>query len=262
VTHEQQWYASYSVGNREPVREDFINAIVGETPKHETLRNIEAGWRLRKQNITLTANYYLMDYKNQLVPTGKLNDVGALIRTNVDESYRMGIELEGSMRLTSKLLWNANLTLSKNKIKNFKEVLYDYGVNFDQYNEVTNTYSNTDISFSPNIIAGSALMYSPIKGIELGLLTKYVGKQYLDNTSDASRKIDGYFINDLRLSYIWKPSFMREISLSLLTNNIFNKMYSSNGYTYGYLGGTTEYRQNYYYPQAGRNYMVMLALRF
>jgi len=262
VSTEQQWYASYSIGNREPVRDDFIDAIAGNVPKHETLRNIEAGWRFRKQNVTLTANYYLMDYKNQLVPTGKVNDVGALIRTNVAESYRSGIELEGSVRLSPQLMWNANFTLSQNKIKNFNEVLYDYGANFDEYNEVVRVYSNTDIAFSPNVIAGSTMMYSPVKGLELGLLTKYVGKQFLDNTSNESRKIDAYLTNDLRIAYAWQPSFMREISLSLLANNIFNSMYSSNGYTYGYLGGPTEYRQNYYYPQAGRNYMLMLALRF
>jgi iron complex outermembrane recepter protein len=259
---EQQWYASYSIGNREPVRDDFIDAIAGTVPKHETLRNVEAGWRFRKQNLTLTANYYLMNYKNQLVPTGKVNDVGALIRTNVDESYRTGIELEGSVKLSAEFLWNVNLAISQNKIKNFNEVLYDYGVNFDEYNEVVTSYSNTDIAVSPNLIAGSALMYMPWRGFELGLLTKYVGDQYLDNTSNEGRKIDAYLVNDLRVSYSWRPAFMREISLSLLANNIFSAQYSSNGYTYGYLGGPAEYRQNYYYPQAGRNFMAMLALRF
>ncbi len=259
---EQQWYASYSVGNREPVRNDFIDAIAGAAPKHETLHDIEAGWRFRKNNYNLNVNYYLMNYKNQLVPTGKLNDVGAAIRTNVDESYRTGVEVEGIVRLSSKFVWNANVTLSQNKIKNFNEVIYDYGDNFDEYNEVVNVYSNSDISFSPNVIVGSGLMFTPIKNIELGLLTKYVGKQFLDNTSNDSRSIDSYFINDLRLSYTVKPSFMREISLSILANNIFDVEYSSNGYSYGYRGGATEYRQNFYYPQAGRNYMIMLALRF
>lgn len=262
MSSEQQWYASYSIGNREPVRDDFIDAIAGKIPRHETLRNVEAGWRFRKQNVTFTANYYLMDYKNQLVPTGKLNDVGALIRTNTDESYRTGIELEGSVRLSSRFLWNANFAISKNKIKKFNEVLYDYGTNFDEYQEVVKNYTNTDIAFSPNVVAGSVLMYSPIKGLELGLLTKYVGRQFLDNTSNHSRKINAYLVNDVRVSYNWRPSFMREFSISLLANNIFGVNYSSNGYTYGYLGGATEYRQNYYYPQAGRNYLVMLALRF
>lgn len=261
-TATQQWYASFSVGNREPVRDDFVDAPAGQTPSHETLHNLEAGWRLRHQKLTLTANYYLMDYKNQLVPTGKLNDVGALIRTNVDKSYRTGIELEGAVRLNRHIVWNANLTLSRNKIKQFEEVLYDYGENFDEYNEVITTYQNTDIAFSPNWIAGSGLFYTPFRGAEFGLLTKYVGKQYLDNTSNEQRKINPYFINDLRLSYAWQPSFMREIALSLLASNLFNVKYSSNGYTYGFLGGPVEYRQNYYYPQSGRNYLLMVALRF
>jgi iron complex outermembrane receptor protein len=94
LSNEHQWYASYAIGNREPVRDDFIDAPAGVIPKHETLRNVEAGWRFRKNNLTLNVNYYLMNYKNQLVPTGKLNDVGAIVRTNVDESYRTGIELE------------------------------------------------------------------------------------------------------------------------------------------------------------------------
>ncbi len=262
TSDKQQWYASYAIGNREPVRDDFIDALAGTTPKHETLQNVEAGWRFRKNNLILNVNYYLMNYKNQLVPTGKLNDVGAIVRANVDESYRTGVELEGSVRLGSKVQWNANLTLSQNKIKSFDEVIYDYGTNFDEYNEVVNNYSDTDISFSPNVIAGSGLMYTPIKNVEVSLLTKYVGKQFLDNTSNEARSIDSYFINDLRLAYNIKPTFMREISISLLANNIFNVGYSSNGYTYGYLGGTTEYRQNFYYPQAGRNYMIMVALRF
>ncbi len=262
LSPDQHLYASYSIGNREPVRSDFIDALAGTIPSHETLRNIEAGWRYRKNNVTLNANYYLMDYKNQLVPTGQVNDVGALIRTNVDKSYRMGVEFEAGIRLHDKLIWNANLTLSQNKIREFNEVLYDYGADFDDYLEVVNTYSDSDIAFSPNVIAGSGLFYSPIQHVELGVLTKYVGKQFLDNTSNASRSIDAYFVNDLRLTYNWNPAFMREVSLSLLANNIFDVTYSSNGYTYGYFGGPVEYRQNFFYPQAGRNYMLMLALRF
>lgn len=262
ATPHHQWYASYAIANREPVRDDFIDALSGVTPRHETLRNIEAGWRWKSNQVNLNLNYYLMNYKNQLVPTGKLNDVGALIRTNVEDSYRTGIEVDASVRLNPKLFWNANLTLSRNKIRNFSEVLYDYGVNFDEYNEVINTYTDTDISFSPNLIAGSNLSYQPIRNLEVTWLTKYVGKQYLDNTSNQDRSIDSYFINDLRFAYTMKPDFMREISISFLVNNVFDVEYVSNGYTYGYLGGPTEYRQNYFYPQAGRNYLVMIALRF
>lgn len=262
ASDDQQWYASYAIGNREPVRDDFIDAPAGTKPKPETLRNIEAGWRYRKNNLILNVNYYLMNYKNQLVPTGELNDVGAIVRTNVDDSYRTGLEVEGSIRFSSRILWNANFTLSQNRIKNFNEVIYDYGTNFDEFSEVVTTYSNSDISFSPNVIVGSGLLYIPVKNMEVGLLTKYVGKQFLDNTSNAGRSIDSYFTNDVRLTYSVKPSFMRELSVSLLASNIFNTQYSSNGYTYGYLGGATEYRQNFYYPQAGRNYIAMVALRF
>lgn len=262
LSETQHFYASYSVANREPVRSDFINSINTVEPKPETLRNIEAGWRLKKSNLSLNVNYYLMDYTNQLVATGELNDVGGAIRTNVSGSYRTGIEVDGGIRFNQKFTWVANLTLSQNKIQNFNEVLYDYGQNFDEYNEIVKTYTKTDIAFSPNVIAGSSFLFHPIQQVEIGLLTKYVGKQYLDNTSNEKRKIDSYLINDLRISYTWKPLFLRELSISLLTNNIFDVSYSSNGYTYGYFGGGSEARQNYYYPQAGRNYMLMLAIRF
>ncbi|MBS1506943.1 MAG: TonB-dependent receptor [Bacteroidetes bacterium] len=259
---DQQLYASYSIGNREPVRSDFVQANPGQQPLHESLYDVEAGWRMRKSNIALNVNYYFMDYNNQLVLTGKLNDVGASIRTNVADSYRTGVEIDGGIRFNQHFTWNANLTLSQNKIKNFTEVLYDYGTNYDQYNEVDKQHHNTDIAFSPNVIGGSNLQYRPMKSVELALLTKYVGLQYLDNTSDKGRSIDPYFINDLRLTYTWKPQWMRELSVSLLANNIFDVKYSSNGYTYGYFGGGSETRQNYYYPQAGRNYLMMVAMRF
>lgn len=262
LSEEQNVYASFSVANREPIRSDFINNIGTTAPKPETLRNLEAGWRWRKNAWNLTVNYFLMDYTDQLVNTGKLNDVGAAIRTNVANSYRTGIELDATVRFNHLISWMGNITLSQNKIKNFSEVLYDYGVNYDEYNEVVRNYKDTDIAFSPNVVGGSVLLFHPIQNVEIGLLTKYVGQQFLDNTSNSRRKIDAYLTNDIRLNYSWKPAFMKELSLSLLANNIFDVAYSSNGYTYGYLGGGSETRQNYYYPQAGRNYMLMLTLRF
>ena len=262
VAENQTVYASYNVANREPVRSDFVNNYNATLPKHEVLRNIEAGWRLRKANLSLNINYYLMDYTDQLVTTGELNDVGAAIRTNVASSYRTGIEVDGGVRFNTKFSWIGNVSVSQNRVKDFSEVLYDYGVNFDEYKEVVRNYGNSNIAFSPNLIGGSTFLYQPISNFEIGLLTKYVGKQYIDNTSNENRKIDAYFTNDLRLSYTWKPSFLRELTLSLLANNIFDVEYSSNGYTYGYLGGGAETRQNYYYPQAGRNYLLMMAMRF
>jgi iron complex outermembrane recepter protein len=184
-------------------------------------------------------------------------------RTNVDRSYRMGVELDGSLQWGSRWAWSANLTISQNKIKRFTEVLYDYGLAFDEFTEIRNNFSNTDISFSPNVIGGSLLSYRFMHGLEIGWLSKYVGRQFLDNTSHTNRQLEAYFVNDLRVSYALRPSWMHEISISLLVNNLFNEAYESNGFTYGYFGGTgNEYRQNFFYPQAGRNFLLMIGLRF
>lgn len=261
LTDRSQIYASYAVANREPVRDDFLD-FEGSNPQHETLKNIEIGYRGSGSAHTFQANYYLMNYTNQLVLTGELNDVGAFVRTNAGKSYRMGIELEGNVALTEKLAWNANLTLSRNKIASYTEILEDYGADFSSYSVVENRYENTDIAFSPSVIAASALSWRPVANTEISWLTKYVGKQYLDNTSNDARSIGAYLVNDLRMSYSWKPSFVRAIDFSFLVNNLLNEAYESNGYTYGYLAGTTEYRENYYYPQAGRNFMAMVSVKF
>jgi iron complex outermembrane receptor protein len=257
----QNLYASFSRGNHEPTRDDFVNAPAGTEAKPERLNDVEAGWRFRGANFSFTANYYYMGYKDQLVLTGALNDVGASLRTNVPKSYRTGIELEATGRVTPKFSVGVNLTLSQNKVENFNEVLYDYGANFDEYNVIDKSYTKTDISFSPNVIAGGILSYTVFKGMEVSLLTKYVGKQFLDNTSNEARKIDAYFVNDLRFIYALHPKNMREISFSVIVNNLFDVKYQSNGYTYGYFAGPTEIRQNYYFPQAGTNFLAMLAVR-
>jgi len=256
-----QWYSSLAVASREPVRNDVIDALGASAPRPERLYDLEAGFRHRTSTVAFQANYYYMNYKDQLVLTGELNDVGANLRVNVPESFRTGIELDADARITSKLRWQANLTISRNKIKKFEEVLYDYGDNFDGFNIVRNQYTNTDISFSPEVISGSQLSWKMAQPFEIAWLSKYVGEQFLDNTSNRSRKIDSYFLNDLRLT--WTPTVkkLREVSLSLLAANVFNVAYESNGYTYGFLGGSTTYRQNFYYPQAGRNFLAMLTLR-
>lgn len=261
LSDESQLYASYALASREPVRADFLD-FEGNDPKHETLKNLEVGYRGSGKQHTLQANFYLMNYSNQLVLTGELNDVGAFVRTNAGSSYRMGIELQGTLKLTENLLWNANLTLSRNKISEYKELLEDYGSDFSGYALVENVYKDTDIAFSPSIIAGSSLSFIPFRNADVTLLTKYVGRQYLDNTANDSRTIDAYFVNDLRLTYSWKPAFAKQINFSFLLNNILDEAYESNGFTYGYLAGPAEYRENYYYPQAGRNFMAMIAMKF
>lgn len=260
LASDQQLYASYAIAHREPVRNDFIDAP-GEQPTPERLGNLEVGLRTTSDRHLLHANYYYMKYNNQLVLTGEVNDVGAYVRTNAGESYRMGVELEGMYKISRQLQWSGNLTLSRNKIEEYKEVLEDYGDNFDDFQIVTNTYKNTDISFSPNLIIGSQLGYSPAEGLTLLLMTKYVDTQYLDNTMNENRMIDAYVVNDVRISYEWKPRFVKSIMFSGLINNVLDESYESNGYTWGYLAGAATYRENYYYPQAGRNYMAMISIR-
>jgi len=248
-------YASYAIGNREPVRSDFIDASAGTEPKHEILQNLEIGVRSKGSQFSYEANYYYMYYENQLVVTGAVNDVGAPIRTNVPKSFRMGVELSGVYKLTENLTWSANLTLSKNKIDQFSEIV------FASFGEIE--HKNSDISFSPNVISGSNLSYSPAEGLTFQLLTKYVGQQFLDNTSNDDRAIDSYLTNDVRLSYDFSVKGVRNIGLSLLVNNVLDEEYSSNGYTWGYYYGTDIlYQQNNYYPQAGRNFLLGLNLRF
>ncbi|MBS1491660.1 MAG: TonB-dependent receptor [Bacteroidetes bacterium] len=257
VKDDQQFYASYSIGNREPVRSDFVQAQPSHTPQHETLHDIEAGWRWRKNKVAININGYYMGYTNQLVLTGKLNNVGSPIRTNVPASSRMGIELDGGIKIDTHFTWNANLTLSQNRIKNFTEILYDA-----QGNETDISHKNVDIAFSPSLIGGSVFLYHPIEKLEVGLLTKYVGLQFLDNTSNRQRSISPYLINDFRASYTFKPAGMRELSVSFLLNNFMNVKYASNGTTYPYMASGQPVAANYYYPQATRNYLLMVAMRF
>jgi iron complex outermembrane receptor protein len=258
----RQLYASYSIANREPVRSDFVNAPTASMPKSERLRNLELGYRLQKKSLVLNGNFYLMNYRNQLIHTGRINDVGSPIRTNVEKSFRAGIELETMIHLNEHFSLNANATYSRNKIKDFTEVLYDYGANWDEFNVVERKFRDTEISFSPNLIAGAGLTYRIFEGFEVTALSKYVSRQYLDNTSNRARSLDAYFVNDMRIAYSVRPSFVKEITLSLLANNLLNEQYESNGYTWGYLGGADEFRENYYFPQAGRNYLAMIAVRF
>jgi iron complex outermembrane receptor protein len=251
-------YASYSIGNREPNRDDFTSSTAGLFPKSERMQNVEAGFRTQQGKWAFSGNYYLMSYKNQLVLTGQINDVGNSVRVNVPKSYRTGVELEGAVAFNKFLKWNANVTFSQNKIDNFTE----YVVNYDDGGYNTINHGKSDISFSPNVIVGSQFTYNLRKNLEVALLTKYVGKQYLDNTSTESRKLDAYFTNDVRLSWTIKPIWMKEIVFNLLVNNILDEKYESNGYTYGYFAGGALTQENFYFPQAGRNFLVGVNFRF
>lgn len=249
-------YASYAVGNKEPSRQDFVDNAP-KAPLAENLQDLEVGYRLAKIKLSFDANFYYMNYKNQLVLTGQVNGVGEAIRVNVPKSYRAGLELSATVRLAEKWKLAANATFSENKIKNFTETV----VNYDGDADNINRFVKTDISFSPNLISGGQLFYAPNKNVELAWMMKYVSKQFMDNTSDDNRSLNAFFVNDIRASYSVKPKFVKELTFSLLVNNIFNHLYESNGYTYSYIYDKKLTTENFYYPQAGTNFLLAVKVR-
>lgn len=257
-THNQksQFYISLARSEREPVRSDFIDAIGTQVPETEKLWDLELGHRLNSASFVLQSNIYFMHYKDQLVLTGAVNDVGAPVRTNVDQSYRLGLELDGLYRFNSNFSWRANLSLSRNRIDFFEEQLFDYSNN----TIVINAYDNRNIAFSPDVILGSSLNYA-WRDIDIILLSKYVGRQFLDNTSNEARALDAYFYSDLVVSYTPSVKGIENLSIKLMVNNLMNAEYASNAYTYSYIFGDL-ITENFYYPQAGRNVLVNASFSF
>ncbi|WP_224995391.1 TonB-dependent receptor [Cesiribacter sp. SM1] len=252
-------YASYAIGQREPVRSDFIDAPTNDIPEPEVLRNLETGVEVRvNRQLQFSANYYLMNYKNQLVLTGELNDVGAAIRINVPESYRTGVELQGVYTPWKVLRLQGNAAFSRNIIRNFDDVLFNY----DDETFVRTELRDSPISFSPNVVANAIVTVLPVQNLELSLLSQYVSRQYLDNTGSTTRSLDDYLITDFRVNYVLRPRFVKELRLNLLVNNIFNAMYANNGYTYGYISGGETIYENFLYPQAGTNFLFGVSVGF
>lgn len=254
--NQYQVYASYSIGNKEPNRDDF-EAGQQQQPKPERLHDIELGVERKNAFSSWAATVYYMKYKNQLVLTGKVNDVGSYTRTNIPDSYRAGIELQGQTKFAEWLNGSANITFSRNRLKNFTEYYDDY----DNGGQKEIWHDQTDISFSPSVTGAGSLNIIPLKNAEINLFAKYVSRQYLDNTSDKERSLDPYYVQDLRLSYSFKRFLFKETNLILLVNNIFSKEYEPNGYTFSYISGGSITTENYYYPMAGRNFMVALNIK-
>ncbi len=251
--YKKNWsgYLSFSKGQKEPNREDF-EAGENQLPKPEKLNDVELSVEKRNANYAIGITGYYMHYKDQLVLTGKINDVGAYTRTNIPKSYRMGIELTASAEINGWINIAGNFSLSRNKVTDFTEYIDDY----DNGGQKTNTYSSTDIAFSPNIVGGATANFLFFKNFELSLISKYVGKQYLDNTQNESRKLNAFYTQDARLTYGFSKAFLKDVNIILLANNIFNKLYEPNGYTFSYIYGGNLTTENYYFPMAGRNFMV------
>lgn len=231
-------FVSYANAHREPNRDDLF---ANPSTKEETLHDFEAGWEQQFGKVVLTANAYYMDYQNQLVLSGRINNVGEFIRQNVDKSYRLGIELSAQSRLSDKIQLGANLSLSQNKIKEINSL----------QNGADVVLKDSDISFSPNIIANGNVIYSPFKNFNLGVTAQYVGKQYLDNLETADNQLKDYFLTDFNAKYTLNLK-KTEIDFKFLLNNIFNKKYVNNGYVY---------EGPVYFSQAGTNFMFGMSIK-
>lgn len=239
------FYFSFAVANREPNRNDYESG----NPKPEKLNDFELGWRYLSPKVQVNTNMYYMRYKDQLVLTGALNDVGAPLRSNIGDSYRLGLEIDANIQFNDQFGIRPNVAISNNKN-------LDYFIDRDGSLQ---DLGNTTIAFSPSLIAGNILSYAPSNTLNLSLLSKYVGDQYLSNTDTEASKLDSYFTTDFNITYEIKMNrVLKSIVLSGLVNNILNEKYVSNGYTYldDFSTPGTSFEVQGYYPQAGTNFLL------
>ena len=252
---KNSFYGFLGVANKEPRRDDYESGSV----KPERLIDYELGWKYNTQKVKISANAFYMNYKDQLVLTGALNDVGSPIFTNSGKSYRVGLEVESTIAIADKLILNPNVTLSQNKNQNF----------YFQRDGVLQNLGNTDIAFSPNLIVGNRLTFLPIKDFQISLLSKFVSEQYMGNIDSKQSKLGAYFVNDLNINFEWKINkSIKSIVISGLVNNIFDLEYESNGYFYTYdddwssPGNITTIEGAGFFPQAGINFLLGMSLKF
>lgn len=257
LTQKDRFYASYAIASKEPNRDDF-EANQAETPKAEHLGDLEAGYDRKAAFYHLHANVYYMRYRNQLVLTGKINDVGSYTRANIPKSYRLGLELSGEVRFAGIWSLSANAAFSRNKIRDFTEYLDDY----DNGGQKAVTHRKTDISFSPDLIAGGSLSVEPVKQLSISVTGKYVGRRYLDNSSSRDGSLDPYLVNNLEAHYSWHPKWISAIDFNLMALNVFNVSYLTNGYTYSYIASGQRMTENAYFPQAGIHFMGGIDITF
>ncbi|MDE5424359.1 TonB-dependent receptor [Ancylomarina sp. DW003] len=257
INENHRVFASFAVANREPNRSNYTDAKPGNTPTSERLFDYELSYKLSETNFLFEANLFYMNYKDQLVLTGEINDVGGAVMVNVDKSYRTGIELSGAASVTKNFSWNGNLSLSRNKIKNFVE----HVDNWETGEQTVTDLGTTDLAFSPNVTANSVFSYNK-SGFGAQLISQYVGKQYIDNSSNNDRSLDAYTVSNMNFSYEFKPKFAESLKFNVLVNNILNAEYESNAWVYSYITGGERYAMDGYFPQAGINFMAGVSLRF
>jgi iron complex outermembrane recepter protein len=244
-------YLSFARTNREPNRDNFTDTPPGgKLPEAETLNDWETGWNFRSVNATFSANFFAMQYHNQLALTGQINDVGAPVMTNVKKSYRTGLELQWGIRILPVLRWDANATFSRNKITGFTEFVDDW----DTGAQKSFFMGNTDLAFSPLIVGNSGLTWNPGR-LSMKLVSSFTGKQFIDNTSSGDRILDPYFISNLNVDYNIKTKFFKAFTCHLMINNLLNAAYESNAWVYSYYYGGNRFKMDGYFPQAGINFM-------
>jgi iron complex outermembrane receptor protein len=256
-------YASFAVANREPNRNDLEETTPTSRPTSERLLDYELGYERRSGRFSAGANAYFMDYTDQLVLTGELNDVGAALRTNVPHSHRAGVELMFAVQPVKRLVWRANATFSRNRIRDFVEYVDDW----DTGEQRAIRHGDTELSFSPSVIAGSELSYrvwekSGRGHADLTWVTKYVGDQYLDNTGSRDRMLDAYVVNDVRANVSLRAKGLRSIDLNLTVRNIFSALYESNGWVYSYYENDRRMEMIGLYPQAPLNVLGGVSVGF
>ena len=257
-TANQDAYISFARASREPNRNNFVDADEsGPQPRHEILNDLEIGYQVRSTNITAGVNLYYMFYKDQLALTGQINDVGSPIMVNVEDSYRAGIELNWGIRIMPSIRWEANATFSTNKIREFTEYVEDW----DTGDLQAFALGTTDLAFSPNTIANSQLRWTPTARTGISLMTNYVGKQFIDNTSNPDRSLDAWLVNNLSADYTLPVGFFEEVKLRLMVNNLFQTQYESNAWVYSYYLGGQRYKMDGYFPQAGRHFMIGIDIK-
>ncbi|MCC8145287.1 MAG: TonB-dependent receptor [Bacteroidales bacterium] len=260
-------YGSFAVAQREPNRNNYTEATKDEFPKPERLMDYELGYKYNDRNFAAGVNLYFMQYKDQLVLNGKVNEIGEPLTSNVPDSYRMGIELIFGAKITPWLRWDGNVTLSRNKIKEYTEYVTVYAEDGSvEEEQQADYYGTTDIAYSPDIIANSLFSFQ-YKSWNAGLQSSYIGKQHLDNTGKDDRTIAAYFVNNLRLGYDFKLKGLKQLSLNLLINNLFNEKYETNGWVWSCYnrnedGSLSPYVEKSYFPQAGTNVMANIVVKF
>lgn len=259
LADNQNIFLSYAVANREPNRDNYVDADpLGKEPVFETLSDWELGYKFQSKAFTGGVNVYDMNYKNQLVLTGEINDVGAPIMANVDKSYRAGVELQGGWKISHTLQWNVNATFSQNKIKDFTEYVDDW----DNGGQQAFYLGTTNIAFSPNVITNSLFTVTPIENLRFSLISSYVSKQFIDNSSNNDRILDAYFVNNFQADYSFKTTVFSKITFHLQVNNLLNQMYETNAWVYSYIYEGERFKMDGYFPQAGTNFMFGVDFKF